>query len=125
MIDGSFSRLCLRRAELSRDAVRRRALQIQARNAAKLERQTHGANADPFADGPRMAALEIQRRVDARSPLKAGNAPQIGELVGRAAGTSSHLTLPWSKGDSNSWSHPERQRSEGATRHWRSTAKLR
>jgi hypothetical protein len=34
------------------------------------------------------------------------------------------LTLRWSKGDSNSWSHPERQGSEGATQHWRSTAKL-
>src|SRR5271168_754260 len=30
-------------------------------------------------------------------------------------GPSSQLTLCWSKGDSNSWSHPERQRSEGAT----------
>jgi hypothetical protein len=29
--------------------------------------------------------------------------------------SSSHLTRRWSKGDSNSWSHPERQRSEGAT----------
>jgi hypothetical protein len=28
---------------------------------------------------------------------------------------SSFLTPSWSKGDSNSWSHPERQRSEGAT----------
>ena len=28
---------------------------------------------------------------------------------------SSPLTPRWSKGDSNSWSHPERQRSEGAT----------
>jgi hypothetical protein len=38
----------------------------------------------------------------------------------RVAGASStksgsHKTRRWSKGDSNSWSHPERQRSEGAT----------
>ena len=34
---------------------------------------------------------------------------------GNARGTESLQTPRWSKGDSNSWSHPERQRSEGAT----------
>jgi hypothetical protein len=29
--------------------------------------------------------------------------------------SGSQKTLRWSKGDSNSWSHPERQRSEGAS----------
>src|ERR1700731_3090858 len=33
--------------------------------------------------------------------------------VAEAVGSSSHLTPRWSKGDSNSPSHPERQRSEG------------
>jgi len=33
--------------------------------------------------------------------------------VAEAEGSSSHLTPRWSKGDSNSPSHPERQRSEG------------
>jgi hypothetical protein len=34
---------------------------------------------------------------------------------GAASMRSSFLTPRWSKGDSNSWSHPERQRSEGAS----------
>ena len=38
--------------------------------------------------------------------------PKIEHL---AEGTESLRTRRWSKGDSNSWSHPERERSEGAT----------
>ena len=33
----------------------------------------------------------------------------------KLSGTDGSQTPRWSKGDSNSWSHPERQRSEGAT----------
>src|ERR1700751_3675916 len=42
--------------------------------------------------------------------IAAGRTPRAGPR-----GPSSQWTLSWSKGDSNSWSHPERQRSEGAS----------
>ena len=61
--------------------------ETEARHAAQLERQAHGDDAETFADQPWIAALEIERRVDAdrlqarRQP--AGDAPQIGELEAR------------------------------------------
>jgi hypothetical protein len=39
----------------------------------------------------------------------------LGEEFAACDPTGSQVTRRWSKGDSNSWSHPERQRSEGAT----------
>jgi hypothetical protein len=44
-----------------------------------------------------------------------GDDVNIAARIEALADAGSHVTHRWSKGDSNSWSHPERQRSEGAT----------
>ena len=50
-----------------------------------------------------------------RSPATRRRPPKCGAFRLQRRGSRLRQTGCWSKGDSNSWSHPERQRSEGAT----------
>ena len=67
----------------------------EARHAVQFERQAQGHDAQTFADQPWIAALEIERRLDAdrlqarRQP--AGNTPEIREPKARQGCILRHL----------------------------------